>query len=52
MVHYVILLGGFFIALAALGVDLAKVTILAGAFTVGVDGSEVIVPNGIIIATN
>jgi small-conductance mechanosensitive channel len=36
MVHYAILLIGFFVALAALGVDLTKVTILAGAFTVGV----------------
>jgi potassium efflux system protein len=36
MLHYVILLLGFFVALGALGIDLAKVTILAGAFTVGV----------------
>jgi potassium efflux system protein len=36
MVHYAVLLLGFFVALAALGVDLTKVTILAGAFTVGV----------------
>ena len=36
MVHYAVLLLGFFIALATLGVDLTKVTILAGAFTVGV----------------
>ena len=36
MLHYVILLLGFFIALGALGIDLTKVTILAGAFTVGI----------------
>jgi potassium-dependent mechanosensitive channel len=36
MVHYAVLLMGFFIGLAALGVDLTKITILAGAFTVGV----------------
>jgi potassium efflux system protein len=36
MVHYAILLIGFFVGLAVLGVDLTKVTILAGAFTVGV----------------
>jgi potassium efflux system protein len=36
MVHYAVLLTGFFVALAALGVDLTKVTILAGPFTVGV----------------
>jgi potassium efflux system protein len=36
MLHYVILLVGFFIALGALGIDLTKVTLLAGAFTVGI----------------
>ena len=36
MLHYVILLLGFFIALGALGIDLTKVTILAGAFSVGI----------------
>jgi potassium-dependent mechanosensitive channel len=36
MVHYVILLIGFFVALGALGIDLTKITILAGAFSVGV----------------
>jgi small-conductance mechanosensitive channel len=36
MLHYVILLIGFFVALGALGIDLTKVTILAGAFSVGV----------------
>ena len=36
MLHYGILLVGFFIALGALGIDLTKVTILAGAFSVGV----------------
>jgi small-conductance mechanosensitive channel len=36
IIHYSVLLLGFFVALAVLGVELTKVTILAGAFTVGV----------------
>src|ERR1700722_2377847 len=38
IIHYVVLLVGFFVALAVLGVDFTKVTILIlpGAFTVGV----------------
>ena len=36
MLHYVILLVGFFVALGALGIDLTKITILAGAFSVGI----------------
>ena len=36
MLHYAILLLGFFLALGALGIDLTKITILAGAFSVGV----------------
>jgi small-conductance mechanosensitive channel len=36
ILHYVILLIGFFVALGALGIDLTKVTLLAGAFTVGI----------------
>ena len=36
MLHYVILLIGFFAGIAALGVDMTRVTILAGAFSVGV----------------
>jgi potassium-dependent mechanosensitive channel len=36
VLHYTILLLGFFFALAALGVDMTKFTILAGAFSVGV----------------
>jgi len=36
MVHFAVLLAGFFVAMGALGVDLNKMTILAGAFTVGV----------------
>jgi potassium efflux system protein len=36
MLHYLILLVGFFVALGALGIDLTKITILAGAFSVGV----------------
>ena len=46
MVHYTILLVGFFIGLAALGVDLTKVTILAGAFTVGIGfGLQTVINN-------
>ena len=36
MVHFAVLLLGFFVAMAALGVNLNQVTILAGAFTVGI----------------
>ena len=36
LLHYVILLIGFFAAVAALGVDMTRITILAGAFSVGV----------------
>ena len=36
VLHYALLLTGFLLALAALGVDLTKVTILAGAFGVGI----------------
>jgi potassium-dependent mechanosensitive channel len=36
MLQYAILLLGFVIALGALGIDLTKITILAGAFSVGV----------------
>jgi small-conductance mechanosensitive channel len=36
LLHYTLLLGGFLLALAALGVDLTKITILAGAFGVGI----------------
>lgn len=36
LLHYSILLGGFFLAIATLGVDLTRVTILAGAFGVGI----------------
>jgi small-conductance mechanosensitive channel len=35
-IHYAFLVVGFFIAMAALGLDMTKFTILAGAFTVGV----------------
>src|SRR5262249_48633563 len=35
LLHYTVLLVGFLLAIAALGVDLNKVTILAGAFGVG-----------------
>jgi small-conductance mechanosensitive channel len=34
--HYLILIIGFFVAVAALGFDMTRVTILAGAFSVGV----------------
>jgi potassium efflux system protein len=36
LLHYAVLLAGFLLALAALGVDLTKITILAGAFGVGI----------------
>ncbi|MBV8814540.1 MAG: mechanosensitive ion channel [Verrucomicrobia bacterium] len=36
VLHYTVLLIGFFVALAALGVDMTKFTILAGAFSVGI----------------
>jgi potassium efflux system protein len=36
MLHYAILLIGFFVAVAALGFDLTKITILAGALSVGI----------------
>ena len=36
VLHYLILCLGFFVALGALGIDLTKVTILAGAFSVGI----------------
>jgi potassium-dependent mechanosensitive channel len=46
MVHYTILLIGFFVGLAVLGVDLTKVAILAGAFTVGVGfGLQTVINN-------
>jgi len=46
MVHYAVLLIGFFVGLAVLGVDLTKVTILAGAFTVGVGfGLQTVINN-------
>ena len=46
IIHYSVLLLGFFIALAMLGVDLTKVTILAGAFTVGVGfGLQTVINN-------
>jgi potassium efflux system protein len=35
-VHYVLLLGGFFLALGAAGIDLGRFTLLAGAFGVGI----------------
>ena len=35
MLHYAILLVGFFFAVAAMGIDMTKFTILAGAFGVG-----------------
>ncbi|HEY0793560.1 MAG TPA: mechanosensitive ion channel domain-containing protein [Chthoniobacterales bacterium] len=36
LLHYLVLLVGFFVALAALGLDFTKFTILAGAFSVGI----------------
>jgi small-conductance mechanosensitive channel len=53
MLHYAILLLGLFIALATLGIDLSQITLLAGALSVirTSDGSEVIVPNGLLISS-
>jgi small-conductance mechanosensitive channel len=46
LVHYAVLLIGFFVGLAVLGIDLTKVTILAGAFTVGVGfGLQTVINN-------
>ena len=46
IIHYAVLLVGFFVALAMLGFDLTKVTILAGAFTVGVGfGLQTVINN-------
>ncbi len=36
MLHYLILVVGFFLAVGALGLDMTRITILAGAFSVGV----------------
>ena len=36
VLHYTVLMIGFFVALAVMGVDMTKFTILAGAFSVGV----------------
>jgi len=36
LLHYVILLAGFFVAIAALGADMTKFTVLAGALGVGI----------------
>jgi potassium-dependent mechanosensitive channel len=36
MLHYAILVLGFFIALATLGIDLSQITLLAGALSVGI----------------
>lgn len=36
LLHYVVLLLGFLVAIAALGVDMTKFTVLAGAFGVGI----------------
>ena len=46
MLHYAILLVGFFFAVAAMGIDMTKFTILAGAFGVGLGfGLQSIVNN-------
>jgi potassium efflux system protein len=36
MLHYILLLSGFVLALGAIGVDMTRFTILAGAFSVGI----------------
>src|SRR5437870_3236862 len=46
LLHYALLLAGLLLALAALGVDLTKLTILAGAFGVGIGfGLQTVVNN-------
>ena len=46
MLHYVLLVAGFVVAIAALGFDLTKFTILAGALGVGLGfGLQTIVNN-------
>ncbi len=46
LLHYAMLFGGFLLALAAVGVDLNKFTVLAGAFGVGIGfGLQAIVNN-------
>ena len=46
LVHYAILLGGFFLALSAMGLDLNKFTVLGGALGVGIGfGLQTIVNN-------
>jgi potassium-dependent mechanosensitive channel len=46
IIHYTIVLIGFLVGLAVLGVDLTKITILAGAFTVGVGfGLQTVINN-------
>ena len=46
LVHYAIILAGFVFAVAALGVDLNRITILAGAFGVGIGiGLQSVVAN-------
>src|SRR5437867_5766928 len=46
LLHYGLVLVGFLLALAALGVDLTKITILAGAFGVGIGfGLQTVVNN-------
>jgi potassium-dependent mechanosensitive channel len=49
MLHYVILLTGFFVVLAALGGEVRRIGIRACVLRTA-DGSEVIVPNGAIIS--
>lgn len=46
MVHYVVLVVGFMIALAVLGIELSKFTIIAGAFGIGIGfGLQTIINN-------
>ncbi len=46
MIHYVVLVVGFMIALAVLGIELSKFTIIAGAFGIGIGfGLQTIINN-------